>query len=62
MKPGHRERAASLHFTGDAGRIERALRPQSYLRSLRVALVSLLDRSLYRSQRSGIHVIPPMTT
>src|SRR5689334_3966895 len=62
MKPGQRERAARLHFTGDAGLIQRTLRAQSYLRSLRVALVSLLDRSLYRSQRSGIHVVPPMTT
>src|SRR5262249_45449794 len=62
MKAGHCERPAGLDFAGDARLIERALRPQSYPGGLRVALVSLLDRSLYRPQCSGVHGIPPMTT
>src|SRR5579862_1348345 len=62
MKAGQLQRAASLDFADDARLIERALCPESYLRRLRVALVSLLDGRLYRPQRSGIHDVPPTKT
>src|SRR5947199_9562661 len=60
MQAGDRERAPGLDLAGDMGIIERALRPQSDIGRLGIALVALLERRLHGAQRSGIHLETPV--